>query len=201
MNNILDYSHMIKTYIMKTDFDLFNITSNSNSNYQCSCDKSIDCFQINQLNNCKYYSLIIDKLPLFKILINPNINTKFSLPTDFSTSNTNLIHFTKVLLYIIKFKEESIDYLLNKKFIKSIILLNIYMLIITNYNIIKNIMYLFEPFIIKLKYDLNNNYLNNQDNITKLKILFKKYFNESPNDCINIMKSWDGLLEKLIEDK
>ena len=26
--------------------------------------------QINQLNNCKYYSLIIDKLPLFKILIN-----------------------------------------------------------------------------------------------------------------------------------
>jgi hypothetical protein len=180
---------------MKTDFDLFN------NNYQCSCDKSIDCFQINQLNNCKYYSLIIDKLPLFKILINPNINTKFSLPTEFSTSDTNLIHFTKVLLYIIKFKEESIDYLLNKKFIKSIILLNIYMLIITNYNIIKNIMYLFEPFIIKLKYDLTNNYLNNQDNITKLKILFKKYFNESPNDCINIMKSWDGLLEKLIEDK
>jgi hypothetical protein len=60
---------------------------------------------------------------------------------------------------------------------------------------------MFESLIIKLKYDLTNNYLNNEDNINKLKILFKKYFKESPDDCINIMKSWDILLQNIIDDK
>jgi hypothetical protein len=196
MNNILDYSHMLKTYIMITNFDELENIDNS----KCICDKSIECFQINELNNCNYYDLIIETLPLFKILINPNIETKFSLPKKFETSNIDLLKFTKILLYIIKFKDESVDYMLNKKYIKCVVLLNMYILIITNYNIIKSIMYLFEPFIIKLKNDLNNYYLNNQDNINKLNILFKKYFKESPVDCINIMKSWEDLLNKLINE-
>ncbi len=195
MNNILDYSHMIKTYIMKTEFESSDIIKN-----MCNCDKNIECFQINELNNCKYYKLIIDNLPLFNILINPN-NKKYSLPKTLSSSSLDVVNFMNILLYIIKFKDESIDYLLNKKYIKCIILLNIYIIIINNHNIMKNIMYIFESLIVKIKYDLTNNYLNNEDNITKLKILFKKHFRESPDECINIMKSWDTLLQTIIDDK
>ncbi len=195
MNNILDYSHIIKTYVMITDFNKLD------NNIKCNCDKYIECFQINQLKYCKYNKLILNTLPLFSILIEPEIKTKFVLPKISKSSTTDLINFMKILLYIIKFKDESIDYLLNKKYIKCIILLNIYILIITNYNIIKNIMYLFEPLIIKIKNDLNNNYLNNQDNINKLTILFKKYFKESPDKCINIMKNWEKILEKIINDE
>jgi len=197
MNNILDYSHMIKTYIMITNFDgVENINAS-----KCNCDKSIECFQINELNNCKYYKLILDNLPLFNILINPNSKKKYSLPKESNKSDTDIVNFIKILLYIIKFKDESIDYLLNKKYIKCVILLSIYILIINNYNIINNIMYLFEYFIIKLKYDLNNNYLNNQDNINKLNILFNKYFKETPSECINIMKSWENIFDNLINDE
>jgi hypothetical protein len=194
MNNILDYSHMIKTYIMITEFEPID-------DIKCNCDKNIECFQINELHKCKYNKLIIDNLPLFNILINLNIKTKFSLPKELSSSSIDIVTFMNILLYIIKFKDESIDYLLNKKYIKCIILLNIYTIIITNQTIIKNVMYMFESLIIKLKYDLTNNYLNNEDNINKLKILFKKYFKESPDECINIMKSWDVLLQNIIDDK
>uniref|UniRef100_A0A6C0HVH2 Uncharacterized protein n=1 Tax=viral metagenome TaxID=1070528 RepID=A0A6C0HVH2_9ZZZZ len=194
MNNILDYSHMIKTYIMTTEFEPID-------DIKCNCDKNIECFQINELHKCKYNKLIIDNLPLFNILINLNIKTKFSLPKELSSSSIDIVTFINILLYIIKFKDESIDYLLNKKYIKCIILLNIYTIIITNQTIIKNVMYMFESLIIKLKYDLTNNYLNNEDNINKLKILFKKYFKESPDECINIMKSWDILLQNIIDDK
>jgi len=194
MNNILDYSHIIKTYIMTTEFEPID-------NIKCNCDKNIECFQINELYKCKYNQVIIDNLPLFNILINLNIKTKFSLPKKLSSSSIDIITFMNILLYIIKFKDESIDYLLNKKYIKCIILLNIYTIIITNHTIIKSVMYMFESLIIKLKYDLTNNYLNNEDNINKLKILFKKYFKESPDDCINIMKSWDILLQNIIDDK
>ncbi len=194
MNNILDYSHMIKTYIMTTEFEPIN-------NTKCNCDKNIECFQINELNNCKYSKVIIDNLPLFNILINLNYKHKFSLPKELSSSSIDVIAFMNILLYLIKFKDESIDYLLNKKYIKCIILLSIYTIIITNHSIIKNLMYLFESLIIKIKYDLTNNYLNNEDNINKLKILFKKYFIESPDECINIMKSWDILLQNIIDDK
>ncbi len=193
MNNILDYSHIIKTYIMTSEFEPID-------NIKCNCDKNIECFQINELNNCKYYKLIIDNLPLFNILINPN-NKKYSLPKELSSSSIDVVTFMNILLYLIKFKDESIDYLLNKKYIKCIILLSIYTIIITNYSIIKNIMYLFESLIIKIKYDLTNNYLNNEDNVNKLKVLFKKYFKESPDECINIMKSWDILLQNIIDDK
>ena len=194
MNNILDYSHMIKTYIMTTEFEPID-------DIKCNCDKNIECFQITELYKCKYNKLIIDNLPLFNILINLNIKTKFSLPKELSSSPIDIITFMNILLYTIKFKDESIDYLLNKKYIKCIILLNIYTIIITNHTIIKSVMYMFESLIIKLKYDLTNNYLNNEDNINKLKILFKKYFKESPDECINIMKSWDILLQNIIDDK
>lgn len=194
MNNILDYSHLIKTYVMMTSFD-------NNYNLKCTCDKSIECFQINELIYCKNYKLILDNLPLFNILINPNFKKTYSLPKTSKNSDMDVVDFIKVLLYVIKFKDESIDYLLNKKYIKCVILLSIYILIINNYNIIKNIMYIFESFIVKIRHDLNNNYLNNQDNINKLHIVFKKYFKESPDECINIMKNWEDILIDLIYDE
>jgi len=193
MNNILDYSHMIKTYIMVTDFE------QTIDNFQtCKCDKYIECFQINELNDCKNNKIILDNLPLFKILVNPQHKQKFKLPKKFKNSQTNIVVFIRVIVYIIKFKDESIDFLLNKKHIKCITLLSIYILIINNYNIMKDVMYLFKPLVINIKEKLKNNYLDNPENVNKLQILFKKYFKNSPEECINIMKSWDNLLEQLI---
>ena len=65
MNNILDYTHMIKTYVMTTDFDLYN----NISTFECKCNKTIECFQINQLNKCLYHNLIMEKLPLFENVV------------------------------------------------------------------------------------------------------------------------------------
>jgi hypothetical protein len=195
MNNILDYSHMIKTYVMVKEFNTANTDSDETI---CKCDKSFECFQIKELKVCKYNKKLLNNLPLFKILINPDIKTKFILSNKFKESKLDVIDFIKILLYIIKFKDESIDYLLNKKYVKCITLLSVYILIFNNYNILKNIMYLFEPLIINIKNNLKDNYINNEDNIYKLKKFFKKYIKQTPNDCINIMKNWDVLLDELI---
>jgi hypothetical protein len=197
MNNILDYSHMIKTYIMITDFE----ENNDSTNNSCKCDNYIQCFQINEFNNCKNNKIIFDNLPLFNILINPNTKIKFILPKKFKTSNMDLINFVKILLYIIKFKDESIDFLLNKEYIKSITILNIYILIINNYNIMQQIMFIFKPFVINIKNLLNDNYLNNDENLNKLNALFKKHFKHKPDECIHIMKSWGTLLDELINNE
>ena len=197
MNNILDYSHMIKTYIKVTEFDI----SNDKEVNECKCDKQFECFQIKQFNNCKYKKIILKNLPLFKILINPHIKKQFSLPKAFNNSNINLIDFIKIIVYIIKFKDESVDYLLNNKYIKCITILSIYILIINNHNIMKNIMFMFEPFVFNIKEGLKLNYLGDEQNMNKLKMLFKKYFKNSPDECIKVMKKWDILLEQLINDK
>jgi hypothetical protein len=192
MNNILDYSHMIKTYIMVTEFEPIN---------KCTCENNIQCFQINELNNCEYKELIFDNLPLFNILVNPNTKIKFILPKKIKKSNMDLVDFVKVLLYIIKFKDESIDFVLNRKHIKTITILSLYVLIIKNYNIMTHIMFIFRPFVSNIKKILNDDYLNNNDNINILRAFFKKYFTYTPDECINIMKSWDTILDKLIKEE
>jgi hypothetical protein len=48
----------------------------------------------------------------------------------------------------------------------------------------------------KLKY----NYLNNTDNVIKLNDLFKKYFKDSSDNCINIMYKWIILMDNLINE-
>jgi hypothetical protein len=198
MNNILDYSHMIKTYIMITEFEP-EINKNLLDNL-CKCDNHIQCFQINEFNNCVNNKIIFENLPLFNILINSKTKIKFILPKKFKTSKIDLITFVKVLLYIIKFKDESFDFLLNKKYIKPITILSIYIIIINNYNHMQHIMFIFKSFVINIKNLLNANYLNNNENLDKLNALFKTYFKHKPEECINIMKSWDELFEKLINE-
>jgi len=196
MNNILDYSHMIKTYIKITEFDV----NYEKEDIGCKCDKNFECFQIKEFNNCKNKDVLLDNLPLFKILINPNTKIKFYLPNTFNNSNINLIDFIKMMVFIIKFKDESVDYLLNKKYIKCITILSVYILIINNFNNIKNIMFMFEQFVFNIKEGLKLNYLGNDENMNKLKTLFKKYFKHSPDECIKIMNSWDTLLEQLLNE-
>ena len=77
------------------------IMNNSKNNF-CKCDNHIQCFQINEFNNCKNNKLIFDNLPLFNILINPKTKIKFILPKKLETSKIDLCTFVKVLLYIIK---------------------------------------------------------------------------------------------------
>ena len=197
MDNLLDYSHIIKTYVMKTNYDTQSINYHEYLNYpisileqlECKCDQYFFCYNSYNIIKCKHYNMIINNLPLFKILINKHTTKQFTLPKEWNNSNLTSDDFFKIVLYIVSFTDESIDYIMNKPNIKSIISLSIYMLFINNYNIIQNTMYLLEPLINNLKKKLIF-YLSDEESITKLNFLFKKYFSENSEDCINIMNDW-----------
>jgi hypothetical protein len=192
MNNLLDYSHMINTYVMCIDFP--------ENNSECNCSEFINCYNSSKLKNCKYYNLIINNLPLFKILINPNIKKKFMLPKKWNNSKLNPNEFFKLMFYIINFVDESPEYIIDKPYIKCIVSLSLYILIINNYNIVKKIIYVFDTLLINMIDKLKYNYLNNTDNVIKLNDLFKKYFKDSSDNCINIMYKWIILMDNLINE-
>ncbi len=190
MNNLLDYSHMINTYVMCIDFP--------EDTNKCECGQFINCYHSSKLKNCKYYNLIINNLPLFKILINPNIKKKFELPSNWKNSKLNPNEFFKLMFYLINFVDESIEYITNKPHIKCIVSLSLYILIINNYNIVKNILYVFDTLLINMVNKLKNEYLNNESNIIKLNTMFNKYFKDSSNNCINTMHKWTIIIDELI---
>ena len=138
-------------------------------------------------------------LPLFKILVNQNTKTKFKLPKEWSNSNLTNDEFFKIVLYIISFADESIDYTMNKPNIKSIISLSMYILFINNYTIIQNSMYLLEPLIKNLNNKLNF-YLSDEESINKLTLLFNKYFSDKPEYCLNIMNKWVIMLDNIVKN-
>ncbi len=199
MNNLLDYSHMIKTYVMKTNYDNDNYPNypiNLLMQFECKCDQFIFCYNSYNINKCKHFNMIINNLPLFKIILNLNTKKQFNLPKEWSNSNLTSDDLFKIILYIISFADESIDYITNKPYIKSIISLSLYMLIINNHNNIKNVLYLIEPLLNNLKNKLIF-YLSDNNSIEKLTSLFKKYFIEKPEDNIEIMKTWITMIEEL----
>ena len=185
MNNLLDYSHMIKTYVMVIDYN--------HNNHYCKCDHFIFCYT--NIIKCKHYNMIIDNLPLFKILLNKNTEKQFKLPNEWNNSNISSDDLFKLILYIINFLEEIHD--INYQYIKTTIILSFYILIINNYNNIKNLLYLLKPLLknlnIKLKF-----YLSDIISVTKFKLLFKKYFFENPDKCIDIMHEWVFMIDELI---
>ena len=204
MNNLLDYSHMIKTYVMKKEYD--EIKSEGNYlNYpfsllmqnECKCDQFLFCYNSFDISKCKYYEMITDNLPIFKIILNRNIKKQFKLPKKWNNSNLNSNEFFKIVFYIVSFTDESIDYIMNKPYIKCIISLSLYCLIFNNHNNVKNVLYLLEPLLNNLKNKLNN-YLSDEDSINKLKELFKRYYLEEPNECINIMHQWVKMFDELL---
>ncbi len=202
MNNLLDYSHMINTYVMKTNFmvsEEYNLDYPLSLliNLECKCDQYLFCYSSYEIKKCKYHNMIINNLPLFKIILNKNIKKQFNLPTEWNNSNLTSDDFFKLILYIISFTGESIDYLMNTIHIKSIISLSLYILIINNHNIVKNMLYLIEPLLNNLKNKLNI-YLSEDDSINKLKELFCKYYIASPNECIDIMHKWVKMLDELL---
>ena len=81
--------------------------------------------------------------------------------------------------------------------IKCIVSLSFYMLIINNYNLIKDFKYLFKPLLLNSLNKLNF-YLNDNISIDKFNSLFKNYFIEKPDECINIMKNWINMLDEII---
>ena len=186
MNNLLDYSHMINTYVMCVDFPI-NI---------CHCDKFINCYRVSDLKNCKYYNLIIKNLPLFNIFINPNIKRQFKLPNTWNNSILNINDFFKLMFFIISFMDESTEYISDKPYIKCVVILSLYTLIINNYNIITNILYVFETFIINMNNKLKNNYLSINNN-SKLNSIFNRYFIDSSFECISIMYKCIDMLDEL----
>jgi hypothetical protein len=203
MNNLLDYSHMIKTYVMKINYN----TQSKNDNHpmntnvlmqlDCKCDQYIFCYNSSNINKCKHYNMIINNLPLLKILINKNTKKQFKLPKEWFNSNLTSDEFIKIVLYMVNFADESIDYIMNKPNIKSIISLSMYILFINNYNIIQNAMYILEPLIINLHKKLKF-YLSDEESITKLNLVFKKYFLEKPENCINTMNNWIIMFDNII---
>jgi hypothetical protein len=199
MNNLLDYSHMIKTYVMKVDYnhEYLNYPLNILMQIDCKCDQFIFCYNSYNINKCKHYNMILDNLPLFKIILNQYEKKTFKLPNIWSNSNLNSDEFFKIVLYIASFADESIDYILNKPHIKTIISLSFYILIINNNNIVKNVLYLLEPMLINFKKKLIF-YLSDEDSINKLNLLFKKYFMEKPEECINKMNNWVIMIDELI---
>jgi hypothetical protein len=166
------------------------------NNSECNCSQFINCYNSSKLKNCKYYNLIINNLPLFQILINPNIKKKYTLPKNWNNSKLNPNEFFKLMFYIINFVDESPEYITDKPYIKCIVSLSLYILIINNEIIIKNLIYIYETLIINMIDKLKYNYLLDE-NIIKLNLLFKKYF-ENPNECINNMYKWIIMLEELI---
>ena len=204
MNNLLDYSHMIKTYVMKINYNTQSKNDNPmNTNVlmqlDCKCDQYIFCYNSSNINKCKHYNMIINNLPLFKILINKNTKKQFKLPKEWFNSNLTSDEFIKIVLYMVNFADESIDYIMNKPNIKSIISLSMYILFINNYNIIQNAMYILEPLIINLNKKLKF-YLSDEESITKLNLVFKKYFLEKPENCINIMNNWIIMFDNIIKN-
>ena len=204
MNNLLDYSHMIKTYVMKINYNTqskndnpMNTNVNVLMQLDCKCDQYIFCYNSSNINKCKHYNMIINNLPLFKILINKNTKKQFKLPKEWFNSNLTSDEFIKIVLYMVNFADESIDYIMNKPNIKSIISLSMYILFINNYNIIQNAMYILEPLIINLHKKLKF-YLSDEESITKLNLVFKKYFLEKPENCINTMNNWIIMFDNII---
>lgn len=194
MNNILDYSHMINTYVMCLDFPEDSISTD-----ECNCGQFINCFHSSKLKKCKYYNLIIINLPLFKILINPNIKKQFKLPKRWNNSNLNPNEFFKLMFYLVNFIDESYEYI-DKPYIKCVIVLSLYILIINNYNVVKNILYVFDTLLINMVNKLKYDYLNNDNSIIKLNNIFNKYFKESSDNCINTMHKWTIIIDKLITE-
>ena len=192
MNNLIDYSHIISKYVMTIDFP------NENYNIECKCSKFLYCYQFKNLNECKYYNFIVDNIPLFKIFLEPNIKKCFKLPSKWENSNMTTNDFFKIIIYLINFKDESVDYLLDKKNIRCVIVLSLYIIIINNHDIVKNILNICKPLIVNMMNKLKNDYLSNENNIIKLKTMFEKYFIDSPSDCINIMNTWIILMEECV---
>jgi hypothetical protein len=93
--------------------------------------------------------------------------------------------------------DESIEYITDKPYIKCVVILSLYILIINNYNIITNISYVFETFILNMNNKLKNNYLSINNN-SKLNSFFNRYFIDSNIECINIMYKWIDMLDELI---
>jgi hypothetical protein len=205
MNNLLDYSHMIKTYVMRKDYDA-EIKSEGNyldypysllMHIECKCDQFLFCYNSFDINKCKYNELIINNLPLFKIILNKNIKKQFKLPNEWNNYNLNSSDFFKIVFYIVSFTDESIDYSMNKPHIKCIVSLSLYILIINNYDTVKKILYLLEPLLNNLKNKLNT-YLSDENSINKLKELFDRYYLDSPDECINIMHQWVKMFDELL---
>ena len=184
MNNLLDYSHMIKTYVMVTKYD----------NMECKCDQFIFCYN-EQITKCKHYNIIMANLPLFKIIVNKKIKKQFKLPKEWNNSNITSHELFKVIYYIINFLDEINDS--TEPHIKCIISLSFYILVINNYNLIKNMKHLLKPLLLNSINKLNF-YLSDNISIEKFNSLFKKYFLEKPDKCINIMKEWVGMLDEII---
>jgi hypothetical protein len=185
---------------MKTDYSMDNYLNyplNLLMQVECKCDQFLYCFNSCDINKCKYNKLIINNLPLFKIILNKNIKKQFKLPKIWSNSNLTSNDFFKIVFYIVSFTDESIDYIMNKPYIKSIISLSLYCLIFNNHNNVKNVLYLLEPLLNNLKNKLNN-YLSDEDSINKLKELFKVYYLDNPDECINIMHKWNKMIDELL---
>jgi hypothetical protein len=189
MNNLMDYYHMINTYVMCDEFDE-DIT-------ECTCELLINCYQLNNLNKCKYYDLIINNVPLLEILLNPNTQKKFSLPNKWHSSELNIIDFFKIIYYIVNFTDKSADYIINKNNTRCVVSLSLFIIIINNKDIISNLLFIYKTLIINMLDKLKNNYLVDENNINKLNILFKKYF-KNPNECIKSMHKWVEIMEELI---
>jgi hypothetical protein len=198
MNNLLDYSHMIKTYVMITNYD--ENENHYNDNDYCKCDHFIFCYN-KQITKCKHYNIIIDNLPLFKIILNKNIKKQFKLPKKWNNSNITSNDLFKLIYYIINFLDEINDYYDNNHDydinIRCIVSLSFYILIINNHNLIKNFKYLFKPLLLNSLNKLNF-YLSDNISIDKFNSLFKEYFIEKPDKCINIMKNWVSMLDEII---
>ncbi len=164
---------------------------------ECKCDQFLFCYNSFNINKCKYYELITNNLPIFKIILNKNIKKQFKLQKEWSDSNLNSNEFFKIVFYIVSFTDESIDYIMNKPHIKCIVSLSLYMLIFNNHNNVKNVLYLLDPLLNNLKNKLNT-YLSDENCINKLKELFKRYYLDSPDECINIMHEWVKMLDELL---
>ncbi len=190
---------MKTSYNDNQDYDYLNYPYNLLIQMECKCDQFLFCFNTFDINKCKYYKMIIDNLPLFKIILNKNTKKQFRLPTNWSNSSLNSNDFFKIIFYIISFTDESIDYLMNKPHIKSIISLSLYILIINNHNNIKHILYLLEPLINNLKKKITV-YLLEEESKNKLKELFNKYYLDTPDECFDKMNKWIKMLDDLIKN-
>jgi hypothetical protein len=180
---------MINTYVRCVDFN--------EDTSECTCEQLITCYQLDNLNKCKYYDLIINNVPLFEILLNPDTHTKFNLPNKWHNSELNITEFFKIIYYIINFTDKSTDYIINKNNTRCIVSLSLFIIIINNESIITNLLFIYKTLIINMLDKLKNNYLVYENNINKFNILFKKYF-KNHNECINSMHKWVEMMEELI---
>ena len=173
------------TNIMTKEIDLIKI---SKIKHKSQLKKYHKTRPLNNLGYLFHYLILTNNLDGLKLY-------------NFPIHKNNIDGLNGIMLAAREKKYKILDYLLNKKHVKCVLLLSMYILIINNHNIINyliNSINVFKLLVSNIRNNLKDQCLNNEQNISKLKVFFKKYFKQKPDDCINIMKNWEILFNELI---